>query len=219
MNLKLIFPVVNPAQFERPRQCANPQCSGKHFIPYQAVRKNIRDTVHEEVTAWRYRCLTCGRTFRVYPHGVQAAHFSQRVRGVAVVLYVLGLSYGAVVLILEPLGVHLSKTSVYRSVQAAAKRLPGMKRTEILSSYRKHSIGADLTSDKRKGEWLPIGVMVDPINGLVLSIDYLSGEDAQALQEWIEPIADVVGAYTLVTDDVDAFKRAELQYLPSFKNF
>jgi hypothetical protein len=58
--------------------------------------------------------------------------------------------------------------------------------------------------------------MVDPINGLVLpapvpqaqvSIDHLSGEDAQTLQAWIEPIADVVGAHTLVSDDADAFKQ------------
>ena len=51
-------------------------------------------------------------------------------------------------------------------------------------------------------------MIVDPINGLVLSIDQLSGEDAQALQAWIEPIADAVGAHTLVSDDADAFKQA-----------
>jgi transposase-like protein len=126
----------------------------------------------------------------------------------AVMLYLLGLSYGAVVLMLEALGVYLGKTSVYRSVQATAERIPGMKRTEILTGYRTRALGADLTSVKCKGKWLPIGVMVDPISGLVLSIDHLSGEDAQTLQEWIEPIADMVGAHTLVTDDADAFKQA-----------
>ena len=124
-------------------------------------------------------------------------------------LYLLGLSYRAVVLMLEALGVYLSKTSVYRSLQATAERVPGMKRTEILSGYRTRAIGADLSSVKCKGKWLPIGVMVDPINGLVLSIDHLSGEEAQALQEWIEPIADVVGAHTLVTDDADVFKHEQ----------
>jgi len=35
----------------------------------------------------------------------------------------------------------------------------------------------------------------------------LSGEDAEELQKWIEPVAEIVGAHTLVTDDADAFKQ------------
>jgi hypothetical protein len=123
-------------------------------------------------------------------------------------LYMLGLSYGAVSIMMDALGVFLSKTSVYRSVQSAGEAIPGMKRSEIVSGYRTRAVGADLTYVKCKGKWLPIGVIVDPINGMVLSIDHLSGEDAQTLQKWIEPIAEVVGAHTLVTDDADAFKQA-----------
>ena len=97
---------------------------------------------------------------------------------------------------------------MYRAVQAAGEAIPGMKRSEIVSGYRTRAVGADLTYVKCNGKWLPIGVIVDPIHGMVLSIDQLSGEDAQTLQEWIEPIADAVGAHTLVTDDADAFKQA-----------
>ncbi|MGC9083924.1 MAG: hypothetical protein ACP5ME_12200 [Anaerolineae bacterium] len=63
----------------------------------------MRDTHFSEVQAYRYRCLRCGRTFRVYPAGVSREHFSQRVKGLAVVLSLLGLSYGAVSLLLEAL--------------------------------------------------------------------------------------------------------------------
>jgi len=82
-----------------------------------------------------------------------------------------------------------------------------MKRSEIASGYRTQAIGADLTYVKCGGKWLRIGVVVDPINGLVLSIDQLSGEDAQRLEEWVEPIANQVGARVLVSDDADAFKQ------------
>jgi hypothetical protein len=109
---------------------------------------------------------------------------------------------------LEALGVFESKSSVYRSVQATAEAVPGMKRTELLQGYQTKAIGSDLTSVKCKGKWLPIGVTVDAIKGLVLCIDQLAGEDAETLQAWIEPIADQVGAETLVTDDADAFKEA-----------
>jgi hypothetical protein len=107
----------------------------------------------------------------------------------------------AVALMLEAMGVYLSKSSVYRAVQATAEAVPGMKRTEILKGYQTRALGADLTSVKCKGQWLPMGVVVDPINGLVLTIDHLEGEDAQTLQEWMEPIADQAGAHTLVTDE------------------
>jgi transposase-like protein len=192
----------------RPEQCPDPKCCGQYFQIHQAVKKAVRDSQYSEVQALRYTCLKCRRTFRVYPQGVQAAQVSQRVKGMAVMLYLLGLSYGAVELMLAALGVFLSKTSVYRAVQAAGEALPGMKRSEMVSGYRTGAIGADLTFVKCKGKWLPIGVIVDPINGLVLSIDHLSGEDAEELQKWIEPVAEIVGAHTLVSDDADAFKQA-----------
>jgi len=208
MRLNLILPVVDPQKFIKPEKCPFKNCKGKHFKKRQDVDKTIRDSQYGKVRALRYECLKCRRTFRVYPQGVSQAHISQRVKGMAVMLYMLGLSYGAVSLMLEALGVFLSKTSVYRAVQKAGESIPGMKGTEIISGYRTRAIGADLTGVKCKGKWLPIGVIVDPLNGMVLSIDHLSGEDAQTLQKWIEPIADKVGAYALVTDDADAFKQA-----------
>jgi hypothetical protein len=116
MRLKLILPVVNPERYEEPQRCADGKCSGKRFLPWQVVRKNVRDSEYEAVSARRYKCLRCGRTFRVYPQGVLAGQVSQRLKGMAVMLYLLGLSYGAVELMLEALGVFLSKSSVYRSV-------------------------------------------------------------------------------------------------------
>jgi transposase-like protein len=206
MRLKLILPVVDPEQFREPTHCIDPKCKGDHFVPWQEVRKNVRDSEYEAVTARRYKCVRCGRTFRVYPQGVQKGQVSQRVKGMGVMLYLLGLSYGAVELMLAALGIYLSKSSVYRAVQATAEALPGMKRTELLKGYRTKALGADITSVKCKGKWLPLGVMVDPLCGWVLSIDQLEGEDAETLKNWVEPIADQVGAQTLVTDDADAFK-------------
>ncbi len=208
MRLKLILPRVDPDTYIEPEHCPHPGCPGKHFFPMQEVQKNVRDSQYETVKARRYKCLRCGHTFRVYPQGVSAAQVSQRLKGMAVMLYLLGLSYGAVVIMLEALGVDLSKSSVYRSLQAAAEVVPGLKQQELLQGYRTKALGADLTSVKCKGKWLSLGVTVDPLTGWVLSIDQLESEDAQTLQKWIEPIAESVGAHTLVTDDADALKTA-----------
>ena len=207
MRLNLHLPVVAPTKFESPNKCPRQGCPGMRFIPRQAVSKKIVDAQHPEVTAWRYECVQCGCTFRVYPEGVSNKQISKRVIGLAVMLYLLGLSYGAVEIVLVSLGISIGKTSVYRAVQSVAKKVPGMKREKLLDGYKTKAIGADVTSVGCNGQWLTIGIVVDATNGLVLSIDQLPGEDAEELKAWLEPILDAVDADVLVTDDADGFKK------------
>jgi hypothetical protein len=130
-----------------------------------------------------------------------------RVLGMAVMFYVLGLSYGAVELVLGSLGVGIGKTSVYRAVQFAAEKVPGMKQKNLLTGYKTKAVGADVTSVRCNGKWIQIGISVDAVNGMVLSIDKLPGEDAEQLKAWLEPILDALDADVLVTDDADGFKK------------
>ena len=125
----------------------------------------------------------------------------------AIMFYILGLSYGAVEIVLCSLGVGIGKTSVYRAVQLAAEKVPGMKQKGLLSGYKTKAVGADVTSVRCNGKWIPIGISVDAVNGMVLSIDKLDGEDAEQLKAWLEPILEAVDADVLVTDDADGFKK------------
>lgn len=206
MRLQLILPRVEPTKISAPSECGLEGCQGRYFKFQQEVDKALRDTVYPAVKAQRYKCLRCGRTFRVYPQGVSRAQSSQRLHGIAVMLYMLGLSYGAVSLALEGLGVYLCKSRVYEVVQAAAARVPGLKREKVFASIRTPAVGGDITSVRCNGRWLPLGLAVDDTNGLVLSIDELSGEDAESLKAWLDPIVTAVGARLLVTDDADSFK-------------
>jgi len=206
MRLKLLLPEVKPEHIELPKRCPRSGCKGKRFSIRQVVKKKIVDAKYPEVEAWRCQCAECGHTFRVYPQGVSKQHISQRVRGLAVMLYVLGLSYGAVALVLESLGIGIGKTSVYRAVQAVAEKVPGMKQSNLLEGYRTEAVGADVTSVRCKGKWVMLGICVDAMNGLTLSIDRLPGEEAEQLKAWLEPILNAVEADVLVTDDADAFK-------------
>ena len=207
MRLKLLLPDVKPAEFPQPKRCPCIGCSGMVFCPRQKVRKKIVDTKYEEVSAWRCQCTKCGCTFRVYPEGVNNQQISKRVNGMAIMLYILGLSYGAVEIVLESLGVSIGKTSVYRAVQSASEKVSGMKQQKLLTDYKTKAVGADATSILCNGKWLPIGISVDAVNGMVLSIDELPGEDAEQLKAWLEPILDAVDADVLVSDDADAFKK------------
>src|SRR5712692_523748 len=206
MRLHLLLPKVDPKAIPVPSKCAYANCKSLRVELHQPVKKALRDTVHQQVEVHRYRCLKCGRTFRVYPPGVSHAQSSDRVRGLAVMLYVLGLSYGAVSLALESLGVPLSKTRVYEIVQATAARIPDLKRDQVFQGMKTKALGGDLTSVKCAGQWLHLGLSVDALTGLVLTIDELAAEDAQALKAWIEPIAESVGTEVLMTDDADGFK-------------
>src|SRR5215469_2872894 len=121
MRLRIVLPKVTPELIEVPTRCAYAGCGGRKFHLRQEVKKPLRDTVYHEVVVHRYQCLKCQRTFRVYPQGTTPAQTSQRVKGLAVLLYLLGLSYGATSLALEALGVPLCKSRVYDAVQEVAR--------------------------------------------------------------------------------------------------
>jgi transposase-like protein len=101
MRLQMVLPKVDPEAIPQPSQCGYADCSSQQVRLHQPVTKAVRDTKYEQVEAHRYRCLKCGRTFRVYPAGVTQAQSSERVKGLALMLYLLGLSYGATALALE----------------------------------------------------------------------------------------------------------------------
>ena len=206
MRLQLILPRVQPGEFEIPAICPYEGCEGRHFRHHQEVDKPLKDTRYDFVTAHRYECLRCHRTFRLYPEGVTHAQMSQRVKGLAVMLYLLGLSYGATSLALEALGVYMAKSSIYEAVQAVAEKVPGLKQREVFGGIRTPAVGGDLTSVKCFGEWLHLGLAVDDTTGLVLTVDELPMEDAETLKDWLQPVVDAVGAELLVTDDADALK-------------
>jgi hypothetical protein len=73
MRLHLVLPKVDPKAIPIPSKCAYADCKSLQVRLHQPVKKALRDTVHRQVEVHRYRCLKCGRTFRVYPPGVSHA--------------------------------------------------------------------------------------------------------------------------------------------------
>jgi hypothetical protein len=210
MRLLMRLPTVDPVAVPEPHTCPH-GCGGQHFKRRQVVSKPLRDTKLAAVVAHRYGCVRCGRTFRVYPPGVSQAQTSARLRGLGVLLYLLGLSYGAVAITLEALGHPLSKVAVYNAVQAAGAKVPGLRRDAVQvppGQRRVAAVGADLTSVKCKGEWLTVGVSVDALGGAALTVDILDSGEATELIAWLAEIAAAVGAELLVSDDADGFKTA-----------
>ncbi len=122
MRIQVRLPEVKPEVYQEVGVC--PRCGGKAFRRYgqKGERKVIRDMKHEEVKSQRYQCKQCGYRKRVYPVGVSRAQQSDRLKGMSVLLYILGLSYGGVSDFLGAVGVYISKTTVYNNVQEAGER-------------------------------------------------------------------------------------------------
>ena len=150
MRLRIVLPKVNPEAIEVPTRCAYTDCNGKKFHCRQEVAKPLRDTVYQEVQVHRYQCLKCKRTFRVYPQGTTPAQTSQRVKGLAVMLYLLGLSYGATSLALEALGVYLCKSRIYDALQETARLVPGLKRDQVFAGLRTAALTHELRNEMLK---------------------------------------------------------------------
>jgi hypothetical protein len=209
MRLSLILPPVQPAVYPAVERCPYAGCGGRHLQPWQAVPKPLRDTQLHEVIAQRYRCVRCGRTFRVYPLGVSHDQTSARLKGVAVMFYVLGMSYGAAASALTALGFPLSKVAVYYAVQEAGAAVAGLRREAVRrGGGRVVALGVDLTSVRCRGEWLTVGIGVDAVRGTVLSLDLLPNGETATLTAWVAELATALGAELLISDDADPFKTA-----------
>ena len=209
MRLSLILPPVQPEVYPTVVGCPYAGCGGQHVQHWQRVSKPLRDTQLRAVEAQRYRCVRCGRTFRVYPIGVSHDQTSARLKGVAVMFYVLGMSYGAVATALQALGFPLSKVAVYYAVQEAGAAVAGLRRAAVgRGGGRVAGLGVDLTTVRCAGQWLTVGVSVDAVHGTVLSLDLLPNGEAATLSAWVAELAAVLGAEILVSDDADPFKTA-----------
>ena len=208
MRVRARIPSVEPAVMNPPTVCPNKECQGKHFKAHQKrCKKSVRDTQLEQVEVYRRKCLLCGQTHRVYPQGVNNAQQTDRLKGVSILLYVLGISYRGVEDFLNALGFFLSYSSIYRNVQAAGEQVGRLKKAWFGQGNRKIKVvGGDLSYLQCKGDKVIVGLAIDAQEGVLLDIEVLDNEETDTIQAWLQPLLELVGAEVLITDDQDGFK-------------
>ena len=213
MRIEVRLPKVKPDEYKEPEQCANEGCEGKHFKAHgvKGERKAIRDLKYQEVKSYRWRCLKCDGRFRIYPSGVSRAQQSDRLKAITVLMYVLGLSYGAVSDVMGALGCEVSKTTVYYNVQEAGKKARKRQRKTVKSGGKRPVIGADGTYVKIKGEQVGIEVVVDDESGELLGIDVIVSENGEEVLEVIRDVVEEVDAEVMVSDDHGAYKEVAIE--------
>jgi transposase-like protein len=208
MRIKVQLPKVQPDQYDEPTECPYEDCNGRHFKPHglKGQSKPLRDPQIREVIAYRHECLRCRRTFRVYPRGVSRDQQSDRLKGISVILYVLGLSYGAVEDFLEALGVLVAKTTVYENVQEAGFTSRQRQKMDVVQGGQRVVIGSDGTYVKVKGQEVGVQVVVDDRDSDLLGLEIVASENIEEVRALVGEVADQVGAEVLVSDDLNTYK-------------
>lgn len=196
----LQLPIVKRKTEIRPRKCR--YCQGGILQRWGKVGKPVRDSRYRSVVVYRYRCCSCHRTFRHYPEGVDRADQTQRLRKLAAIYWVLGMSLRSVAIALTPFGVRLSHMTVWRDLQAQTDHLQRRRRWQPV-----RVLGLDGAYvqgwGKRKH---PVLVAVDLGNGQPVAIGYIDEYNPQAVRRWLEPIVQRLGVSVIVTDDLASFR-------------
>ncbi|MFQ5343829.1 MAG: hypothetical protein ACE5F6_19985, partial [Anaerolineae bacterium] len=160
------------------------------------------DTQLRETEAVRYRCTACGRTFRHYPDGVSHYRQSQRVMGLAVLFWTLGLSEWATSHVLRALEAGIHRSSVHRDRLRAGALL----RQRATPAGRVRVLGADETVVPIRGQAQLMGFVVDQKSGKTMGVDVLVKQDSGAFRRWLERYTKALGVEVLVTDDLNTYK-------------
>lgn len=195
----LRLPEVKRETGTRPGKC--PYCKGTIMQGWGEVKKPVRDPRIRNVSVCRYHCCHCRRTFRHYPEGVDRADQTLRLRKLAALCWMLGLSYRGIATVFEAFGVTISHMSAWRDAQEMAQAL---KRSKRWKSVR--VMGLDGAYVRGMGKTNPVLIAVDLGTGKPVEIGYVNERDPQAVRKWLEPIVKRLGVSVIVSDDLKAFQ-------------
>ena len=195
----LQFPEVKQQTENRPERCK--YCQGGTFQRWGKVSKPVRDKRYRSVQVYRYQCCSCHRTFRHYPQGVDRADQTQRMRKLASLMWVLGMSLRGVAVALSWFDVQLCHMSVWRDLQEQANKLEHRYRWQPV-----RVLGVDGMYPLVKGEKRPVIVAVDLGNGQPMAIGRVDESNPYAVKRWLEPLVKRLGVSVIVTDDLNSFR-------------
>jgi transposase len=189
---------VNSKIEERPLGC--PHCGSMILQGWGKVSKQVRDTQLVQVEVQRYRCTSCGRTFRYYPKGVSKADQSLRLQQLAAIMWTLGLSCRGVTGLLGAFAIRLCHMSAWRDVQqlAEARRRGAVKR-------RVKVLGVDGVYGKIRGKGQGAMIAVDMGTGTLVALAQVDEHDGDAVKEWLGPLVEKLGVEVVVTDDLGVY--------------
>jgi transposase-like protein len=205
----LHLPEVKAYEPSRPKRC--PSCGGETFQRWGGTVRRVRDPHINEVLVCRFRCCTCHHTFRHYPEGISQASQTARMKALAAIGWIMGLSYRGGSIYLGAFRVNLGRMSIWRDVQERAEEIEKVRHWKAA-----RVVGVDGAYVRGWGETQKVFVVVDMGTGDPITVGYLDEKDPQAVKKFLEPLVQSLGiSVTLapparagvVTDDLASYRQ------------
>jgi transposase-like protein len=196
----LRLPDVKRKTTLRPTQC--PYCHGKTFQRWGVVTKPVKDNRHRTAMIYRYRCCHCHRTFRYYPEDIDRADQTQRLRKLATLYWVLGMSLRGIPLALSAFNVQISHMTVWQDLQEQADLLRKRRHCQKV-----RVMGIDGAYPLIKGKKQPTLIAVDLGNGQPVEVGQIDEANPQAVRRFLEPLVKRLGVSVIVTDDLFSYRK------------
>jgi transposase-like protein len=132
---------------------------------------------------------------------VDAADQTQRMRKLAAIFWVLGMSLRGTGMALSAFGVRLSHMSVWRDIQEQAGQLEQNRRWQGV-----RVLGVDGLYPLGWSQKHAVLVAVDLGNGQPVAIGFLDETNPRAVRHFLEPLVQRLGVSVIVTDDLASFR-------------
>jgi transposase-like protein len=132
---------------------------------------------------------------------VDQAQQSQRLRKLAALMWVLGLSYRGIAGVLAVFGVGIGRMSAWRDEQAWAEQLRQQRKWKTV-----RVLGLDGAYVRAFGKVRPVLVAVDIGERQPVAIGYVDEYKPAAVRRFLEPLVKRLGVSVIVTDDLVHYK-------------
>ena len=198
-----IFPSVNTG-VKLERRCPHCRRVGGQIHSRLSARR-ISDTKVEQVFQQRLRCAYCGTTWTLHSQGVgPGRQRSDRLIGMGVLLYMLGLSYRAVERFLYAMQWKGSKSGVERDVALAEQKASALH--EQAPAMRVSILGVDGTGAKMAGKNAGMLFFTDIEGQRLVRVEPVKETDTKAVRKHVQRVMAFVGAQELRTDELSVYK-------------
>jgi transposase-like protein len=198
-----IFPSVS-TEVKLERRC--PHCGrvgGQ--IHSRLSGRRISDTKVEQVFQQRLRCAFCGTTWTLHSQGVgPGRQRSDRLIGMGVLLYMLGLSYRAVERFLYAMQWKGSKSGVERDIARAGQKARALH--QQAPAMRVRILGVDGTGAKMAGQNTGMLFFTDIEAQQLVCVEPVNETDTKAVRKHVQRVMVLVGAEQLRTDELSVYK-------------
>jgi len=189
---------------ELDRRC--PYCGRNGSNIHSGVRwRPVRDIRIQRVLQRRMKCPYCHSTWTLRCKGVEPGRQrTQRLLGMGVLLYMLGLSYRSVEAFLRCMDCPAGKSTVERDVTEAGQKARVLHREA--PRMRVRILGVDGTGDARAGAKGGLLFYVDIERQKLLLVEPLQESDTAKVRRHVRRVLQKVGAEELRTDEHSVYR-------------